>query len=295
MYPFDRRSQVQRLYSLLLSYRKVAFVLNVSHTTVARWLKQVKRSPYPKRENTKSDQVKETLMALIQFDPFISLHKLKAKITEMTNVIVSKELLRLLIAKQKYTKKTAKFFSEPKDLKNKTELFIQSRDQHIDSHRSFVSIDETSFGRHGRVTKGYAPVGKKLVIKKKQSRITTTSCLVAMSDTKLIRIENVKGSYNTLLFLNFLKELNLAPYTVILLDNVRFHHAKVIKEWASENDIFLLYTPPYSPWFNPIEGIFSIAKRSFYQDMTISQSFLRVTENHIKAFMDKSLNIREMP
>ena len=119
MYPFDRRSQVQRLYSLLLSYRKVAFVLNVSHTTVARWLKQVKRSPYPKRENTKSDQVKETLMALIQFDPFISLHKLKAKITEMTNVIVSKELLRLLIAKQKYTKKTAKFFSEPKDLKIK--------------------------------------------------------------------------------------------------------------------------------------------------------------------------------
>ncbi len=53
---------------------------------------------------------------------------------------------------------------------------------------------------------------------------------------------------------------DLPAGTVLLLDNVSFHHSKVVKEYAISQGLVLLYVPPYSPWFNSVEGVFSIAK-----------------------------------
>lgn len=41
---------------------------------------------------------------------------------------------------------------------------------------------------------------------------------------------------------------------IMVVDNVRFHHAKLLKKWLLTNTILeLLYLPPYSPDLNPIE------------------------------------------
>ena len=53
-------------------------------------------------------------------------------------------------------------------------------------------------------------------------------------------------------------QFNLQPDTVVLIDNVAFHHSKIVKQYARDRNIHLLYVPPYSPWFNPVEGVFSI-------------------------------------
>ena len=92
--------------------------------------------------------------------------------------------------------------------------------------------------------------------------------------------------------MNFLNEMTIPEGTVILLDNVFFHHSKVVKALAQQKKWFLLYTPPYSPWYNPIEGVFSIAKRAYYQGKNIEEAFECVTRSH---FMKKSLFIHEMP
>ena len=42
----------------------------------------------------------------------------------------------------------------------------------------------------------------------------------------------------------------------LLQDNVRFHHSKIVKQYAAENNIGMNYIPPYSPIFNPIEMSF---------------------------------------
>lgn len=103
------------------------------------------------------------------------------------------------------------------------------------------------------------------------------------------------GSFNTDRFMNFLNEMIIPEGTVILLDNVSFHHSKVVKALAQQKKWFLLYTPPYSPWYNPIEGAFSIAKRAYYQGKNIEEAFDCVTRSHLEAFMKKSLFIHEMP
>jgi len=48
-----------------------------------------------------------------------------------------------------------------------------------------------------------------------------------------------------------------------LHDNARIHHTKILKEFCYNNNIQLLYIPPYTPEFNPIELIFSILKTHF--------------------------------
>jgi len=49
------------------------------------------------------------------------------------------------------------------------------------------------------------------------------------------------------------------------MDNVRLHHCKEIKTYLIESDKSVLYTVPYLPDFNPIETIFSLIKKRFFQ------------------------------
>ena len=77
MYPIDRRKHANHVYTMFSSLRKTAIILQVSHTTVFRWLKQPERKPYTKRKIiTKSEQVVDTIRIALMNDPFLSLRKL---------------------------------------------------------------------------------------------------------------------------------------------------------------------------------------------------------------------------
>ena len=65
-----------------------------------------------------------------------------------------------------------------------------------------------------------------------------------------------KGNYQT-----FKKHLKKVLYQyrahskiIMVVDNVRFHHAKLLKKWLKTKPrLELMYLPPYSPELNPIE------------------------------------------
>lgn len=48
--------------------------------------------------------------------------------------------------------------------------------------------------------------------------------------------------------------------SLLIMDNVSFHHLEKIKEMCSEAGVELLHLPPYSPNLNPIEESFSELK-----------------------------------
>ena len=47
---------------------------------------------------------------------------------------------------------------------------------------------------------------------------------------------------------------------IIVMDNMRSHHAKIVKQVLDESEINDLYLPPYSPDLNPIEKMGSKLK-----------------------------------
>lgn len=138
---------------------------------------------------------------------------------------------------------------------------------------------------------GYSPVGKQLRVKRSLPRMTTMSSIVVASCEEVIQRVDRNGSFNTISFCSFLESLNVSRGTVVLLDNVSFHHSKAAKAIAESKGLVLLFTPPYSPWFNPIEGIFSIVKREYYKDGSIERAFKTVNRAHCQAFFQKSLTI----
>lgn len=289
MYPLDRRKVAIHIYSLVSSLRKTALLLNISHSTVARWLKQSDKRSYS-RCSLKTDQIIELIRTTIEHNPFSSLTSLRELIKTVLNIEVSKELIRIVIKRCNFSSKKARFYGEPKDLDIKTTEFIETRDLFLKQNYQFVSIDETSFGRSGQIVKGYSKVGKRLFVRKKTPRMTTVSSIACVSKDGLIAKKSVTGCFNTERFLEFLKDLNLSKGTVILLDNVRFHHSKVVKEYASLQEWILLFVPPYSPWYNPIEFCFSIIKRDFYKYQDIENAYRCLTPAHCSSFFKKSLN-----
>jgi len=47
---------------------------------------------------------------------------------------------------------------------------------------------------------------------------------------------------------------------VYLIDNASWHKTKEVEEYCKENNITLLFLPPYSPEYNPIERVWSFLK-----------------------------------
>ncbi len=64
----------------------------------------------------------------------------------------------------------------------------------------------------------------------------------------------------------------------MILDNFRSHRANATMEFAKDNDIELVFLPPYSPHLNPIEYIWKSIKR------IVSQTFIQDVE-HLRSII----------
>ena len=61
----------------------------------------------------------------------------------------------------------------------------------------------------------------------------------------------------------------------IVLDNVPFHHSKSVTElFPSGGPFSLMFLPPASPFFNPIENVFGIWKKMVCQAKARSEAEL---------------------
>lgn len=98
--------------------------------------------------------------------------------------------------------------------------------------------------------------------------------------------------YDAVTFLEFLKTV-LAHYStgkiVMILDNARIHHAKVLEPFLAENKerLELVFLPPYSPELNLIEGLWKWLKESVINNVffpNVQKIILKVREflNEIK-------------
>ena len=297
MFSIDIRRIAIHIYSLIHSLRKTAILVQSSHMSIARWIKNIDRKVYQtrKQETHKSKLIVEIIRSSIVVNPLTSASKLRDMIKSSLSLVVSKELIRVVIGKLGLTRKKTRFYGMTKKLPEQTTEFLQKRTSFMNDKRHFVSIDETAFGRNGIVTNGYSKKGTPLYVRKKAPRVTTVSVVVCVSKHGLVKRKKIVGAFNTVEFLDFLQSMELPEKTVILLDNVRFHHSKVVKHYAETQQWDLLYVPPYSPWFNPIEMCFSIVKRKFYYCGDIDHAFDQLTASHCKAFFEKSCNTVNSP
>lgn len=90
---------------------------------------------------------------------------------------------------------------------------------------------------------------------------------VRIRDGKLVQ-QRIEDPFNAQTFWNFMRRVLIVARrtkrkAVIIIDNAKYHHARLHKQWRWKNRrwIRLLFLPPYSPDFNPIERVWKLTRR----------------------------------
>jgi transposase len=91
-----------------------------------------------------------------------------------------------------------------------------------------------------------------------------TNLIMALSGKTWLAPVLFTGSCNGQLVEEWLENHLIPELTkpsIIICDNAPFHRKKILKTIAAKHGHHLLFLPPYSPDFNPIEKVFALIKR----------------------------------
>jgi len=130
--------------------------------------------------------------------------------------------------------------------------------------QSIVYLDETGFDGHAYRQYGWAQQGQKVYGDRSGKRWQRTSLLLAQVGIKRFAPMLYAGTCNTELFNTWLEVFLVPELTTgqtVVMDNASIHKNKRTQEIVEKAGCQLLYLPPYSPDFNPIEKTFGVLKR----------------------------------
>ncbi len=126
-----------------------------------------------------------------------------------------------------------------------------------------VFIDETGASTNMARLRGRAPRGERLIGKVPHGHWKTTTFVAALRSTALTAPCVIDGPMNGNAFLAYVEQVlapTLKPGDIVVLDNLSAHKVPGVREAIEATGARLLYLPPYSPDFNPIEQLFAKLK-----------------------------------
>jgi transposase len=129
--------------------------------------------------------------------------------------------------------------------------------------RDFVVVDEC--GTHTSLAPlyGYSPRGERVHLEVPRNRGPSTTLLASMSVEGMGECLAAEGATTKVLFEAYVQRV-LAPSLrsgqVVVMYNLSAHKGERVRELVEEQGCELLYLPPYSPDYNPIEEAFSKIK-----------------------------------
>jgi len=129
--------------------------------------------------------------------------------------------------------------------------------------KRLVFIDETWTKTNMAPLRGRADRGKRVIDYVPHGHWKTTTFLAALRHDGLTAPLVVDGAINGELFLEYVKQelvSTLQDGDIVVMDNLSSHKVSGVKEAIESVGAKVVYLPPYSPDFNPIENVFSKLK-----------------------------------
>jgi len=111
--------------------------------------------------------------------------------------------------------------------------------------------------------RGRAPRGERLIGKVPHGHWKTTTFVAGLRSNALTAPCVIDGPMNGDAFLAYVEQIlvpTLRPGDIVVLDNLSAHKVPGVRETIETAGAKLLYLPPYSPDFNPIEQLFAKLK-----------------------------------
>jgi hypothetical protein len=119
-----------------------------------------------------------------------------------------------------------------------------------------VYVDESGINRYYGRAYARAKRGGKVHDTKPGKQFKRTNIIAGLCDGKHLAVQCYDHSTTASFFEDWFEFELLAAVpegALIIMDNAAFHRKKHLRKIAERHGVYLLFLPPYSPDFNPIE------------------------------------------
>ncbi|MEJ8630164.1 IS630 family transposase [Sphingomonas sp. I4] len=265
----DLRERVVAAIDSGMSCRAAATRFGVSAASAIRWRQLVVQHGTPAakpqggdRRAARIDAHATFILEAIEAKDDITLVELQALLAERGTPVGIGTLWPFFDRHRITRKKTAHATEQdrPDILKRREEWFDVQLD--LDPER-LVFIDETWAStnmarRHGRCRRG-----ERLRSGVPHGHWKTTTLVAGLRRTGMVAPMVLDGPINRDAFVAYVRQVlvpGLSPGDIVIMDNLSSHKAPAARDAIEAAGAKLLFLPPYSPDFNPIEQAFSKLK-----------------------------------
>ena len=274
-YSCDFRALALRKFYEKLSYRRAARSLAISQSTLHAWVKQGQNAADAWRKGKRKQKTaRNRLRSPPEVAHFLASSAIQLRVTSLqqlqillfkhTGHALSRKTIGRLLRRQGVTRKRTAKRMRGTGADNRgavTAGFCRQYLEALQRGSLVVSIDECYFSERVLPLYGYSRAGQKCVVAAPVGSWSKTSLLLAIASDGSAFYELFHGSVNRATFTAFLDSLPFPEGTTLVMDNVGFH--KRTEHVTDAKGFRVLFTPPYSPQFNPVEMAFSVAKTAF--------------------------------
>ena len=237
-------------------------LMSIHRNTLWRWKKHgvENQKKNARKESELFQRSKEPLLRLVQSNCFCSGKELAHGLMVMYGIKIGRKTVCKFLKQLRYSRKRTLNRGKPKGDINEIRLkFVQDFKKAVAERKIMVSIDECGFNEKTIPIYGYCKVGERLLVQSRGHWVHHSLLLALFSDGR--REFMIKqGAIKKTDFAAFVDSLKIGDDHVVLLDNASIHKNLDLQASKRAN---LMFTPPYSPEFNPIELSFGKIKHDF--------------------------------
>ena len=228
-----------------------------------------KRKETNARRRAMFSQIDRSLHNIVSCDNSLIIDEMKDILRDNLNVAVSNSTISRKLNKIGVTRKILNILPVQRNTQDNIDAraIYASEISHI-RPENLVFLDELGFNNHTKRSYGYSTKNSKAYYPANASKSKNISLLCAITLNGCIAYEYKEGSFNSDSFSNFILN-QLVQYfrvnrqAVLVMDNARIHHSRMVINILQQNNIPFKFLPPYSPQLNPIEEFFAMIKSKF--------------------------------
>jgi transposase len=253
-----------------LSHRQAGERFGVSGASVSRWraLERQRgearaRSQGRDRRSGQVEAHKDTILALIEATPDVAIEELRQALADK-GVSFGYGAIRRLFVRHAITRKKRRRSrpsrTVPDILKRRKAWFEGQLD--LDPER-LVFIDETWAWTKMAPTHGRCRPGERLRVGVPHGHWKTTNFVAALTKSDMVAPFVLDGPINRNAFETYVERVlspELRKGDIVVMDNLSSHKGMTTHQRIEAAGATLLYLPPYSPDFSPIENAFAKLK-----------------------------------
>ncbi|MEN3208576.1 IS630 family transposase [Methylorubrum populi] len=265
----DLRERVVKAVAEGASRRQAAARFGVSVASAIRWQESFERegrvSAKPRGGDRRSQHIEahaDLILSLRAERPTLILSELRALLSER-GIATSQSGLSRFFKRHRITHKKTIHAAEQQrpDVRAEREDWFKAQDE-LDPDK-LVFLDETATTTAMMRRHGWAPRGERCRVAVPHGHWKTTTVTAALRTSGVVATALFDGATNGERFRAYLAD-TLIPVLkrgdTVILDNLAAHKVAGVREAIQAAGARLLYLPPYSPDFNPIEQIFAKLK-----------------------------------